>query len=325
MITNGVVTPRRAWNVAKIYAAWYLGLKQPWGVPPILMFEPTNICNLECPLCLTGLDDLRRVKGVMTLDTYRKALDELAPTGMILSLYLTGEPFLNKNLVSMIKEAHERRIFVRISTNGHFLDQNIREGIIEGGLDNLILGVDGATPEVYVKFRKGGDFRKCIENIRALVDDKKRLGSSTPFIDLQFIITSENEHEIKAAHALALDLGVDSIAYKTACVYDEAQKIPKIERLSRYTGPEPFGRCKRLWWTTYLLWDGRVTPCCYDERGVHAVGSIHEEGYRSIWRGPRMSSFRDRQRQDKHSIDICKGCSMKLHNYLPTEKVLEES
>ncbi len=288
------------------------------------MFEPTNVCNLSCPLCLTGIDDLRRPKGMLSLDMYRRALDELEPTCMILSLYLGGESFLNKNLMTMIREAHQRRIFVRISTNGHFLDEKVRADILEAGLDNLIIGVDGATPEVYVKFRKGGDFEKVCANIRALVEDKKRLHRATPSIDLQFIITAENEHEIRAAKALALDLGVDSIAFKTALVYDVREKIPKVQERSRYSSREPFGRCPRLWWSTYMFWNGVVTPCCNDERGEHPVGKFGESSYADIWHGKNMAAFRDRQRTDKHSINICKGCSMKMHNYLPTEKVLAE-
>jgi radical SAM protein with 4Fe4S-binding SPASM domain len=324
LIRNGTMTPGRVFNASKVMASWMFGRRQPWGAPPILMFEPTNICNLKCPLCLTGIDDLRRVKGLMSYETYTKAIEQLADTGMILSLYLTGEPFLNKHLTKMIETAHRKKLFIRISTNGHFLTEPVREAIIKGGLDNLIVGIDGATEEVYLKFRKGGDFRKTLDNIRALVADKKRLGSSTPYIDMQFIITADNEHEIGSAKRLAEELGVDGISFKTVFVYDKKDKIPTEGKLSRYNDSEPYGRCSRLWWTTYMLWDGRVTPCCYDERGVHAVGNIHEKSFAEIWRGPEMDEFRRRELEEKNSIDICDGCSMKMLNYLPTEKVLAD-
>ena len=46
------------------------------GLPVHLTVEPTNICNLQCPVCETGAGVLGRPKGYMSLDSFKKILDK---------------------------------------------------------------------------------------------------------------------------------------------------------------------------------------------------------------------------------------------------------
>ena len=60
--------------------------------PPILMVEPTNICNLHCPLCLTGNGKLLRPKGMMSLSLFKKICREVQDKIGMLILWSQGEP-----------------------------------------------------------------------------------------------------------------------------------------------------------------------------------------------------------------------------------------
>ncbi|MDD2387948.1 MAG: hypothetical protein PHP52_14330, partial [Bacteroidales bacterium] len=44
--------------------------------PKNLTIEPTNTCNLNCPLCPTGLNSLNRDKRDMTLDEYKSIIEQ---------------------------------------------------------------------------------------------------------------------------------------------------------------------------------------------------------------------------------------------------------
>ncbi|MFH1822292.1 MAG: hypothetical protein ABH830_01175, partial [Patescibacteria group bacterium] len=39
-----------------------------------LMIEPTNICNYRCPVCLTGENYDKRIKGNMSFNQFRKII-----------------------------------------------------------------------------------------------------------------------------------------------------------------------------------------------------------------------------------------------------------
>jgi MoaA/NifB/PqqE/SkfB family radical SAM enzyme len=86
---------KRALNQAGLRLSYELKLQRVPGLPRILMIEPTNECNLRCPLCPTGAGTLRRPKGFMALELYRSILAELDGALERLMLYNYGEPFLH--------------------------------------------------------------------------------------------------------------------------------------------------------------------------------------------------------------------------------------
>jgi len=73
--------------------------------PPALMLEPTNICNLHCPLCPSGNGTLQRPKGMMPLALFAKIIEEVQSKIGMLILWNQGEPFLNSNFYAMLELA----------------------------------------------------------------------------------------------------------------------------------------------------------------------------------------------------------------------------
>ena len=79
--------------------------------------EPTNICNLRCPLCSTGVDVETRKKGTLTFEKFKHLIDQSKDTILHLSLQNWGEATLVKDLPKMIKYASENGVYTRLSTN----------------------------------------------------------------------------------------------------------------------------------------------------------------------------------------------------------------
>ena len=50
-----------------------------WGYPVYLMVEPTNICNLKCPMCPSGNGTMTRQLGELDYESFKKLLDEKFP------------------------------------------------------------------------------------------------------------------------------------------------------------------------------------------------------------------------------------------------------
>jgi MoaA/NifB/PqqE/SkfB family radical SAM enzyme len=89
-----------------------------------------------------------------------------------MSLFYLGEPLLCDHLPSMISYARQNKIKAFVSTNLNILDNKKAEGLIESKLDYLLVSLDGASQEIYEKYRVGGDFNKVIANIRMLIKKK---------------------------------------------------------------------------------------------------------------------------------------------------------
>ena len=112
--------------------------------PYRIVIDPTNACNLGCPLCPTGLGASDRTKRMLKFDDYKKIIDQIQDYCIEIHLYNWGEPTLNKKLVEMLQYAKSKNIWSRISSN---LSLKFKEGYLEtfikSGLNLLHIDIDG--------------------------------------------------------------------------------------------------------------------------------------------------------------------------------------
>lgn len=299
-----------------------LKLTKVYGYPLTVMIEPTNICNLKCPLCPTGAGLIKRKKGYMKFSDFKKIIDEIGDYIIHLRLWNWGEPLLNKEIFKMISYAHTKKIFINLSTNSNFLNKEIAEKILDSGLDELIISLDGASKETYNKYRKGGDFEKIISSIKFLTSQKKKLNKKTLFVKLQFIIMKHNEDEIEKIKELAKELGVDELVFKTVGVMDYFSKedikkyLPNNEKYSRYKINEKQAVLKRkinnwcdsLWDEIVINWDGSVVPCCFDMNNKMILGNAFEQNIKEIWNSRKYIQLRKMILTNKQNLSLCKNC-----------------
>lgn len=302
------------------------------GKPIAISIEPTNTCNLHCPECPSGLRELTRPGGMMSLETFRSVIDQLSPQLSYLTLYFQGEPFLNGRFSDMVKYARSKNIFVGSSTNGHFLSSDTARRTVESGLNRLIISLDGTSQTTYASYRIGGSFEQVTQGIKNLVQAKKELNSGTPKIIIQFLVLKSNEHQIEEVIQLGKSLGVDKVELKSAQFYDYKQGnplMPDNAKYSRYqksprhhvtTAPRQnnttyrlknnFPRhCFRMWSGCVITWDGKVVPCCYDKDAEHQLGDLTKQSFMEIWKNYKYHDFRKQILSHREKIDICQNCT----------------
>lgn len=314
--------PQRLWNLLLVKISKAFRFPTVLGMPITLMLEPTNVCNLKCPLCPTGADLLGRKKGMMKFNDFKKIVDELGPYLIHLRLWNWGEPLINKDIYRMIKYAKKFDIFVNTSTNSFFLTEKNVGKLVRSGLDELIISLDGASEETYRKYRKKGSFSKVLDAMKKLVLEKRKLRSKTPVIKMQFIVMKHNEHEVEKAIKLAKDIGVDEIFFKTVgmmdtAVYEPIEKyLPENKSFRRYKveeGKIKSGKinnfCDYVWDETTINVDGSVVPCCRDAHNSYVFGNVFEQPFKSIWNNNKYIDFRKQVLRDKTKIGLCKYCT----------------
>src|ERR1044072_9754912 len=63
-------------------------------MPDIVQIESTNMCNAKCVFC--PRDDMHRRQGIMTVDLFRKIVDECAELGIThIRMHNYGEAFMD--------------------------------------------------------------------------------------------------------------------------------------------------------------------------------------------------------------------------------------
>ena len=320
------LTPRRAWNAAKVLSSFYVSkwIKKPvqWGLPVSISIEPTTSCNLRCPECPSGLRAFTRPTGMLKKDFFSETIDQLYKELYYLVFYFQGEPYLNPQFLDMVKYASDKKIYTATSTNAHYLNDANAKKTIESGLDRLIISIDGTTQEVYQQYRVGGQLNKVLEGAKNMVKWKKEMNSKKPFIIFQFLVVKHNEHQIEDVKKLAAEIGADDVWFKTAQVYDYEndpnQLIPTNNQYSRYRKNKNNqtevksslqNHCWRLWHAPVITWDGLVVPCCFDKDAQHQLGDLKGKPFKEIWQNGKYSAFRKKIMQSRKNIDICANCS----------------
>lgn len=195
------------------------------------MMDPANGCNLGCPGCWNSKNTSYAEaaynpmqRGVMKKET----LDAFLADGGFLSfnahLYNYSEPLLNKQLPDVIRRFTRLRMQTLVSTNLS-LPKIDAEALVESGLTTLMVAIDGVSQGVYEQYRRGGDVEIIFSNLRKIVEAKKRLGRSTPYIRWQYLLFAHNGDEVDRAFELAEEIGVDLVnvspGYPEAAAGDE--------------------------------------------------------------------------------------------------------
>ncbi len=321
---------KKIFNWLSVETSIYLKPERPWGYPTHLQIEPTTFCNLRCALCPVTAG-LNRPGGHMDFVLYKKIIDEIGKYVFLILLWDWGEPFLNPSIYEMISYAKQKGIKIVSSTNGHvFKKREQADKLIASGIDSIIFAMDGINQETYEPYRQGGSLESVLQGIRTVVTRKRDLKSTTPLVNLRFIVMKHNEHEIPALKVLAKSLEVDALTLKTlnpvnqdpysenpseARIHNEF--LPKDDRYRRFKYA-PNGHdvvrvkrnpCKQLWNNPVIHWSGAVCSCTYDPKERYILGNLRDRTFEEIWNGTSYRELRRRFRRDWNQLPLCCDCS----------------
>ena len=316
-------TTKRIFSKLISKTSQWMGSSRAYGLPAHVTMEISSACQLRCPLCPIGTDSLTRKPQSMSMETYKAVVDDAGDSMYHINLNGMGEPTLNKNIVEMVQYAKKKDLYVDLYSNFQLQDQKMIEGLITSRLDSVLIAVDGATKESYEHYRVGGKFETILDNIRYLVEARKRLQSKTPEINIQFINFDYNHSELNMMKELVKDLGADNLYVKRPFLFwgsDDKEKdhdyIPKQEEdnASLYQADEsgdvswvgtPKKMCELLWSSAVILADGSISPCCFDYDGKVVFGNVNETPFRKIWNNSKYKRFRGQNKKDWKSIPLC--------------------
>jgi radical SAM protein with 4Fe4S-binding SPASM domain len=263
----------------------------------------------------------------MSFDLFERIAGELSPYLCATNLWGFGEPLLHPRLPEMVSFLESRCIPAEVSTNGMRLARDgCIEGLLDSGLSRLRVSLDGATQDVYKRYRKGGSLREIVGAIERIQRLKAQRHASKPWLAIQFIVMRQNEHEIAGMKRLARDLGVD-LRLKAVAVCEErrAEYLPVESEIIRYGRDDDAERrsalCRFPWDTLTVNWDGSVVPCCKDPRRCHLIGRIDEHtSALEIWNGEALVRFRERLVKERHALPECSTCALPVKEKIPLAK-----
>lgn len=339
------LTAAKLANMAIINVQCMLRTERVIGLPYRMKIEPTNICNTKCQLCPTGLGLKGRPKGSMTFEQYASLIDQLKRYLYTVDLSMWGDPLIVPDIYRMVRYAHDRGIWTYLSSNLHAFkpQRGQAEALIESGLDMLTCSLHGASQETFAIYQPGKDFAATVEKVKAIVEAKRRLGSETPVIQLNFVVTRFNEHELESFQRLADELGCKAVFSSPSLnvrfldrdrdlvplglAADVKRKkldehldkwLPRDERFviepyrrmrqgeyrdAQYNGRKAMG-CQWPWKDSVINWDGTVATCCGSFEQSEDMGNVLERPFHEIWNG---RSYRMARRSFRRPVPEADG------------------
>lgn len=258
--------------------------------PVDIIAEITNACNLKCAMCFHADDALPVTKttttSLMKMEMFAKIVDESARHGLCaLKLSWRGEPMLHKKFIEMIQYAKRRGILeVTTLTNGTLMDEAMCRAIVDSGLDQIVISIDGFTKNTFEKIRVGADYDEVFNNVETLI--KVRGKARKPFIRLQYTESETNKHETTEFFNFWKDK-VDEISISYVKEFSSTKKED-----SGAAAVHEFC-CSQLFQRLVIMTDGTVTVCATDVMGNIAIGNVRETSIKDLWHGPKLNALRD--------------------------------
>lgn len=315
-------------NLMLIEAEWLFRRQILRGHPYILIVDPTNVCNLRCPLCPTGTGTIGRQPGMLNYECFKQIIDRFAPYAYEVNLHNWGEPLLNTEIFKMIEYAHSKNIGTNLSTNLNTVRNTDVENLARSSLEYLIVSLDATTDEVYLHYRRKGNFQLVMNNLRVLVETKRRLKRKTPFIEWQFIVMKHNIHQVKNARHIAKEIGIDFLRFIPVGLPFESEDKAKLKSEwfpqlgddstimdafeHQFQQKRRKSACFYLYRSTTVNPDGRVSPCCNVYREENDFGDILAQNFEQLWNNEHYRSARSLFLANGKSTTrtVCESCNI---------------
>ena len=331
---------KKAFNFALSEFQYRLRQSTLLAYPIFLTADPSGICQLHCPLCPTGEHIDGRKAGKMDVKTFERLMEEIGDYLMWVDFTNWGEPLLNDDVYQMITFAKKKRTYTSLSTNLNYLPNP--DLLVSSGLDVLWLSIDGGSEGTYLKYRRGGEWGKVMENLKRLIESRQKQKKSTPYIVWRFLVFKHNIHEIQIAQELAKETGVDAIEFSGGHVFMGMMPFTDINQLIRQSSDylvanksefslfnehnklkHPADHCSWLWKSITVNWDGSVSPCCGVWPQKYDFANFPEFSIKHIWNSPAYKRARQAVREvssgrlkaGTESNNVCEICSAK-RNYV---------
>ena len=280
-------------NLLKVQWAKKCGHAKINCFPYLFVMEVTNVCNLQCPFCLTG-------KGIsggrdtrhMNFQEAKAIIDQVGEYLYLLQVYTWGEPLLNKDIFAIIEYAKKKNIYVMMSTNGMAMSRANNQRLLASGIDYIVVAIDGGSQETYQIYRIGGNYDRVIGNVKDLLVQREESKGSAPFVEWQYIVFRHNEHEVRETEKMAYNMGFNKFTPLPAYVEDEEWAATDPEYRTDPGNPERLTNCDRPWTHLNVRVDGGVAPCCYTFFKKNDLGDLSKSSFLEIWNNPYFQQAR---------------------------------
>lgn len=295
-------------------------------IPDVIRIESAGICNFKCVHCPNGYNKTLVNRGLLNFETFNILLHQLKKEKFIprvVVLYHGGEPLLNKNLPEMITVLKSYGVKKTvITTNASLLTDEMSMALVDAGLDEMKVSVDGDTPEENDKIRINCNYDLLEKNLINFLQINKKthvIISNTRICKEDEIKLYINGGKIYVPKYLHEKFG----KYSMVSFFSNPARVWPVDNIENFLpykilhfdSPKP-NYCSRFYETISVLANGDVVPCCDDLGGEAILGNIRNDTIFNIRKNSATQKFFDAFSSGYKFPIICQKCFLTSQRYL---------
>lgn len=274
----------------------------PLETPFLVYVDPSSFCNIKCNFCFHSLDNnILNEKGfrpkIMEYDLFIKIVNQFREFPSKIKSFKfcgLGEPLLNNRLPEMISYAKKQHIANRIVlvTNGLLLSPELNMRLIDTGLDDILISLEGVSAEKY--FEVAGvniDYNKFLYNIKHFYENRDNCK-----LYIKVAHTGLDGRGETGFHDIFDDICDTAYVEYLTSIYDGVNYSDIIEDPSINQIGERIEKKVEVCFLPFnnltINAHGKVSPCIFDFKENIVVGDVNEEALVDIWKGKRLNDFR---------------------------------
>ncbi len=177
----------------------------------------TYRCNYRCVFCALESEAPAK-KADISPDALERLISDLAELNTEqVSFTGGGEPMLYRDIDRFIELTRKHGMACSICTNGSRLDEDRIRRYAEIGV-HLSISLNAADADTYTVIHprtKPEDFHRITRLLGEFVSLAEKLGTQAhSFVSLNFVIHSNNYHQIMEMHRLAREIGASQVQFR---------------------------------------------------------------------------------------------------------------
>jgi radical SAM protein with 4Fe4S-binding SPASM domain len=261
--------------------------------PFTFLVTPSQRCNFRCWYCAHTLAKEKRpdYNDVdMSFDMFCKIIEQskrFPDKYKMLQFGGLGEPLLNKDIVHFIEKAHEVTDRVEMITNGLLLNRRLTDAIIDVGLRQLRISIQGTDAAKYKKVTSVAiNFEKFIDELTYFYERSR--GKTVVYMKIMDDQLEDKNDEKKFFSIfgnICDKIMIEHIGEIHPAKYGKYEKDFKVQDIFGESHPH-MEVCPFLFYYMNVDAEGYATSCCLTSTpGSFRLGNINETPLIEMWNG----------------------------------------
>lgn len=296
-------------------------------LPYSFVVETNSSCNYHCLMCpYHGARQKNKPTFLkagtyrdMPFETFTRVIDEISAlerpyedddvTAMV-SPYRRGELLLYPQWREALRHIKSKpNLKAYFSSNGSLWSESDVDFVVDVGLDQLQISVEGHDLETHKRIRLNDEFAKVAETIRTIMRVREEKGKSAPLLQLAHTVNERNFDKVGAY----IDFWIDKVDALFLGPENYAEDDSQNKRYKTEFSPvAPMGDeyrppCSMVKDNIWIDAEGTVILCIGSKQTV--IGDINRNSIQEILNAPVRLEVLANHAAGKYASGVCRNCA----------------